>query len=81
MSTLIEQHPLGYLNEYCGGQLIGNAVSFIVLELVFAGVRFWAHKRQRRNWGVDDWLMVPALLANLCVCITGIGKYAVFYLG
>ncbi|RAK82539.1 uncharacterized protein BO72DRAFT_491029 [Aspergillus fijiensis CBS 313.89] len=76
MSTLIEQHPLGYLNEYCGGQLIGTAVSFIVLELVFAGVRFWAHKRQRRNWGVDDWLMVPALLANLLMIpVAGVGYH------
>ncbi|RAH85539.1 hypothetical protein BO86DRAFT_395840 [Aspergillus japonicus CBS 114.51] len=71
-ALLVEQHSAEYMNEYCGGELIATAVSFIILELTFAAVRFWAHKRQRRNWGVDDWLMFPALLANLCVCITGI---------
>ncbi|PYH47015.1 uncharacterized protein BP01DRAFT_412158 [Aspergillus saccharolyticus JOP 1030-1] len=67
-----KQYPPGYLDEFCGEKLIILATSFIILELVFAAVRFYVLQMQKRKWGVEDWLMIPALLANLCVCISGI---------
>ncbi|RAL16068.1 uncharacterized protein BO97DRAFT_421305 [Aspergillus homomorphus CBS 101889] len=71
-SPSVKQHPPGYLDEFCGVQLIAVAVTLIILEVIFATVRFAVQMRQGRKWGVDDWLMLPALLANICLCISGI---------
>ncbi|KAL8898239.1 MAG: hypothetical protein Q9207_006803 [Kuettlingeria erythrocarpa] len=61
-----------YLREYSGGTLIAVAIAFIVLDLLFVGLRELARHRTKATWGWDDYLILPALVVNISLCIHGI---------
>lgn len=64
-----------YLREYSGGTLIAVAIVFIVLGLLFVGLRELARHRTKAAWGWDDYLVVPALVVNIGLCVHGIGTF------
>ncbi|KAJ5100511.1 hypothetical protein N7456_006563 [Penicillium angulare] len=72
MSSDSKDYPPGYLNEYCGGELIATAVVFMVLEIAFATIRWYAKRRQDVPIGLDDWFIWPALAVNIILCIEGL---------
>jgi hypothetical protein len=42
---------------------------FSALALVTFAVRVWSRLRITRTWGLDDWLMLPAELCSLLMCV------------
>ncbi len=62
-----------YLREYSGDALVAVAVVFIVLDLLFVGLRELARYRTKAAWGWDDYLIFPALIVNIGLCVHGIG--------
>lgn len=72
MSSVSRDYPEGYLDEYCGGELIATAVVFMALEIAFSAVRWYAKRRQEVPIGLDDWFIWPALGVNIILCIEGL---------
>ena len=64
-----ENFPPGYLDDYCGNQLVGVAITFIVLELFFVGARFFAKTKVVAGLGADDYALLPALPCALACCM------------
>ncbi|KAJ6002280.1 hypothetical protein N7522_007507 [Penicillium canescens] len=50
---------------YCGDQLIGVSITIAILQTIIVGARFYTRYWQRLATGIDDYLMIPALLASL----------------
>ncbi|KAJ5586843.1 uncharacterized protein N7459_002608 [Penicillium hispanicum] len=50
---------------YCGQQLIGVSVAIAVVQILVVAARFYTRYMQRLRYGVDDYLIIPALLASL----------------
>lgn len=68
------QLPARLLNEYCGNGLMNVAIAFIVLSTVFVALRFISRFQIREApSGSDDYLIIPAYLFELALCISGIG--------
>jgi hypothetical protein len=67
-----DDYPPGYLAEYKGGQLIATSVIFIVLDIIFFGLRLYARKIKEAPADLDDWFLWPALIVNLAVCLEAI---------
>ena len=52
--------------SYAGkGALEAVAVVFAILPMVAVGLRFYARSISNANLGIDDWLMIPALVGQL----------------
>ena len=65
-------YPPGYLDESSGASLIVACALLIVLETAFVVARQAARSRKRAAPGLDDWLIWPALLANVALCTLNI---------
>ncbi|KAL3477450.1 hypothetical protein BJX99DRAFT_246211 [Aspergillus californicus] len=50
---------------YCGQQLMGVSISIAALQVIIVGARFYTRYTQRVENGIDDYLMIPALIASL----------------
>ncbi|OQE27988.1 hypothetical protein PENFLA_c005G06677 [Penicillium flavigenum] len=50
---------------YCGQQLIGVSVAIAAIQIIIVGARFYTRYIQRVANGIDDYLMIPALIASL----------------
>lgn len=74
MTTRALGIPPGHAEEYNGGRVIASASIFIVLEIVAVALRCFARLKYKSQWGTDDYLMAPALLFCLGMCVIGIGK-------
>ena len=64
-----------FLTEYSGTKLIGTSVSFLVLELLVVTLRLYTRVQfttARPGW--DDYLVIPALIANLGLAAVNIRK-------
>lgn len=57
-----------------GGRVIAVASTFIVLEIGVVALRFAARIIYRLKWGVDDYLIIPALIFCIGICIIAIGE-------
>ena len=55
------------LNEYCGDQLVGTSIAFLLLNVIFVTLRFVARRITGHSFALDDYLIVGALLANLAL--------------
>lgn len=66
--------PPGHAEEDIGSRVIISASIFIVLEIVAVALRCVARLNYKSQWGADDYLMAPALLSCLGVCVVGIGE-------
>lgn len=51
------------------------AIAFIVLEIVVVALRFATRIIYKTRWGADDYLIPPALLFSLGMCVIAIGTY------
>ena len=69
-------YPPGYLDEYCGGPLLGASITFIILNIAFVGLRFAARRESKALPGWDDYFVLPALAVNLALDVADIGKTA-----
>lgn len=67
-------YPPGYLSERQGYKLLIVAVLFIILETLFAGLRYFSRRKQHTPIGIDDWFIWPALVFNVGLCVESIGK-------
>ncbi len=47
------------------GALEAVAVVFAILPMVAVGLRFYARSLSNAKLGIDDWLMVPALVGQV----------------
>ncbi|MCJ1383911.1 hypothetical protein MMC17_007025 [Xylographa soralifera] len=61
-----------YLDEYRGGILTAVAATFIVLETIFALLRYQARRQTTAVIGWDDVLIPLAWFTNLGLCVLGI---------
>ncbi|KAJ5501178.1 hypothetical protein N7453_005995 [Penicillium expansum] len=50
---------------YCGQQLIGVSIAIASIQIIVVGARFYTRHMQRVANGIDDYLMIPALIAGL----------------
>lgn len=64
----------GYAEEDISSRVIISAVVFIVLDIGAVALRYAARLKYKTKWGIDDFLMAPALLLGLVFCVTGISK-------
>ena len=71
-SSEAQSLPPGYNDEYKGNQLVGVAVTFIILDILFVGARFFAKTRVVAGLGADDYVLLPALPCALSCCILSI---------
>ena len=53
-----------YLNENYGYQIVATAVVMLVLQLAAVGVRFAARPILKTRIGLDDYLIIPALVRH-----------------
>ena len=51
--------------------LVALAVVFMVFPLAFVLLRFWARSLSRVKYGVDDWLIVPAVVCLNTMTVEG----------
>ncbi|KAK3945719.1 putative integral membrane protein [Diplogelasinospora grovesii] len=78
----------GGLYGYGGDRVIACGIIFAVLCTVFLGLRFLSHYVDRRPFGADDWVMIPAwvLMMGLCanvilsVTVGGVGRHEAYVL-
>ena len=61
-------------DDHIGNKLTTLAICFIVIEAVLVALRFLARHITKTSWGLDDFLILPALLCCWGVCIHSIGK-------
>lgn len=47
---------------YCGQQLIGVSIAIAAIQIIIVGARFYTRHVQRVANGIDDYLMIPALV-------------------
>ena len=66
--------PPGYLQEHRGYVLVGVAIAFICLETVSVFLRFLSHRLGNIPTGIDDLLIIPALLLCIGVNTVAIGE-------
>ena len=63
-----------WLNAYCGNQLLGTSIAFMVLGPTFVGLRWYTRLSTEAKPGWDDYLILPALVANFALQIADIRK-------
>jgi hypothetical protein len=61
-------------DAYIGNILQGVAIAFIVLAVVFVGLRYVSRYLKGMGLGLDDFLVLPALIFNITLCGISIGK-------
>ncbi|KAF7917047.1 uncharacterized protein EAE97_012067 [Botrytis byssoidea] len=59
----------GYEDEYIGNVLVNVIIAFTILEIIFVALRYLAQRIGHKPIGIDDWLVLPALIFNLGVII------------
>lgn len=72
MSEVAQDSSSTDLQEYTGNRCINTAAAFIVLEVLVAMMRFYAKNFTEAPLGLDDYLLIPALVSNLALCALGI---------
>lgn len=50
--------------DYSKGLMIGLGVVFMIVPLIFTGLRLWAKTFGRRRLAVDDWLCIASLVST-----------------
>lgn len=69
-----DSYPPGYLTEYSGDRLVAVSTCFMILGIFFVALRFYAQRKTTSSYGWNDYLIPPALLANIGMCAHGISK-------
>jgi len=59
-------------HDYSKGQMIGLAIWFTIIPILFFGLRLWAKSIGARRFTLDDYLAGAALASILLrICING----------
>lgn len=66
--------PPGYVEASIGGTTLAVAIAFIVLEITIVALRFIVRYLSKVRTGLDDALIIPALVFCVGVCVLAIGK-------
>ena len=74
MASPTSAFPPGYAEEDISARVIAVGVTFIVLEIAIAALRFTARAVCKTKWGLDDYLIIPALGFSLGMCTIAISK-------
>ena len=74
-STLPPNLPPGYLEADRSYQVLGVAISFIIVETLITALRVFARHLQKTQWMWADIFMPISLLFNLGVCTCALRKY------
>ena len=61
-----------YFYEYTGSKLIAVAITFIALDIIFVGLRYYARSMHKTAIGLDDIFVAPALILCLTVDVLSI---------
>lgn len=69
--------PPGYLEDDLGPRTVAVASVFIALEIGIVALRFATRILYKLQYGIDDYLIIPALIFTLGTCIISIGKLLV----
>ena len=56
--------PDSVFAQYGKPVLVGVGVTFIILEIIIVGLRFYARRRSRVPVGIDDWMILLALVGR-----------------
>lgn len=59
----------GSLAANAGAHVIATSILFIVLCTVFLFLRFFAHRVARSAIFLDDWLVLPAYVLMMGLCV------------
>ncbi|KAL9053578.1 MAG: hypothetical protein Q9162_004675 [Coniocarpon cinnabarinum] len=82
MVTAEQPYSQAYLNEYIGNRLGATAISFIVINTVFVGIRLLAqYLRPTRFWWDDFWIVLSwmCVIIELSVELLAVYKQAIGY--
>jgi Na+/H+-dicarboxylate symporter len=60
--------------EYIGYQFQTGLIAFIILDVLFVSLRYLSRWLAHARLGIDDFLMVPAVICNLALAIAGMRK-------
>lgn len=74
LRTSVPLPPPSRRVEYNGQGSVAVAVLFIVLEVVFVALRFWARRIGEIAWGLDDSLIIAATISCLAVIGCSLGE-------
>ena len=76
MSTpsVVRTYPPGFLKEYQGDRLLATSIAFIIVDVLFVTLRIYSRRLAGTTRSWDDYLIPPALVFNIGVCIVGICK-------
>lgn len=47
---------------YCGQQLIGVSIAIAIVQIIVVGGRLYTRHVQKVAYGIDDYLIIPALV-------------------
>ncbi|KAI1316660.1 hypothetical protein F5Y16DRAFT_393092 [Xylariaceae sp. FL0255] len=73
--------PPGYAEQNLGWITQAVAILFIVLEILAVAARFGTRYHYKTKWGLDDYLIIPALIFCLGICITAVVEVHVAHIG
>lgn len=77
-AAAIENTP-AYLAEDIGPTVIATASCMIIFCTVFVGLRYYARYLTQTRFGVEDVIIPFAWLAEMGLCIVGIGELPRFH--
>jgi hypothetical protein len=49
---------------YCGQQLIGVSIAIALVQVLVVGARLYTRHIQKVAYGIDDYLIIPALVRS-----------------
>ncbi|KAI1430272.1 hypothetical protein F5Y12DRAFT_722938 [Xylaria sp. FL1777] len=62
--------------------MLGVSITFLLLDILVVGIRFYRVRMQKSPYEIDDWLVLPALALNIGMSIAvwfGVARHAVGY--
>lgn len=69
----IPDRDLGFLDEDEGARVVATASILMVACTVFVGLRYYARYLNSMSWNAEDTIIPFAWLAEILLCIVGIG--------
>lgn len=79
MIAPVAQYSSEYLAEDTGPTVIATASMMIILCTVFVGLRYYARYLTSAEFGAEDMLIPFAWLAEVGLCVVGIGKSVISF--
>ena len=61
-SSLNENYAFTAYNK---NSLVATGIIFMILPVLFVGLRFYARSISSIKLGIDDWMMIPAIIITI----------------